>query len=104
MSHQLTVRFENRAVFAIYEHLMNGTAENSWLAKQLPAAALVAEFVRREGRDRDRDLDRHVITPHLCVPTPTCRLWSIKYLETEIAQPWMVVRATAERPIRPKDT
>ena len=47
---------------------MNGTAENSWLARQLPAAALVAEFVRREGRDRDRDLDRHVITPHLCVP------------------------------------
>jgi hypothetical protein len=97
MSHQLTVRFENRAVFAIYEQLMNGTAENSWLARQLPAAALVAEFVRRESCDRD--LDRHVITPHLCVPTPTCRLWSIKYLETEIAQPWMVVRATAERPM-----
>ena len=102
MSHRLTVRFENRAVFAIYEQLMNGTAENSWLARQLPAAALVAEFVRREGRVRD--LDRRVITPHLCVPTPTCRLWSIKYLETEIAQPWMVVRATAERPMRPKDT
>lgn len=76
---------------------MNGTAENSWLTRQLPAAVLVAEFVRRESCDRD--LDRHVITPHLCVPTPTCRLWSIKYLETEIAQPWMVVRATAERPM-----
>lgn len=76
---------------------MNGTAENSCLTRQLPAAVLVAEFVRRESCDRD--LDRHVITPHLylCVPTPTCRLWSIKYLETEIAQPWMVVRATAER-------
>jgi hypothetical protein len=81
---------------------MNGTGENFWLARQLPAAALVADFVRREGRDRD--LDRHVITPHPCVPTPTSRLWSIKYLETEIAQPWMVVRATAERPMRPKDT
>jgi hypothetical protein len=83
---------------------MNGTAENSWLARQLPAAALVAEFVRREGRDRDRDFDRPVITSHICVPTPTCRLWSIKYLETEIAQPWMVVRATVERPMTRKDT
>jgi hypothetical protein len=79
---------------------MNGTAENSWLARQLPAAALVTEFVRREGRDRD--LDRHVITPHPCVPTPTCRLWSIKYLETEIAQPWMVVRATARAANEPE--
>src|SRR5580693_10213913 len=48
---------------------MNGTAENSWLARQLPAAELVAEFVRR-----DRHLDGHVITPHLCVPTPNVSL------------------------------
>ena len=68
-----------------------------------PAPDLIPAENERQNLTGNSHSDWYSKRGHF-IPTPTCRLWSIKYLETEIAQPWMVVRATAERPMRPKDT